>query len=592
MSNKKQKPNKKKHELEIIRVAEPLAPWQGRARDYKPNLSDDFKKRQKLKARDKILLIVQKQADKDKSDTIEYRLEIAAPENEKQDNESLIEMQKVITKQRAHKKSLQEILGKERKNNKALEKKLEKKKQQWSLEKESLQKENHKFKDNIVALESQLQILNQHTQMVINNYKSKLLLKQSQYREEKGSNLQIAQELQIEKKRRQSLHSILGENAKENREGLEKLVEVCQERDELLQKSENLHKEKVLLMEDRQLLQQNFDALTKQLNLYEESFASQNEIAEKLQKAQQEVERLVTQNEHLQDQVEVYRKTITGKFVVDEIISGSRGIYTIVQKYKRGGMGDLYLAKRHVDEEIVAIKTLQFSDEGDENKRILRFVQEARMMLYFQHPNLVKGLDFYQTPDKVFLVMEYIKGDSLEDVIGEQQVEEKKAADIVLQVARALNYLSTLGIVHRDVKPANIIIDENQVAKLMDFGIFKSIHGKCTLTTSGIIMGTPYYLSPEQVTDNYIDIKSDVYSLGITFYQLVTGKVPFQGENQVEVIAKRLTKTSPRVKKENPNVSKVLCNLIEKMMDYKPARRPAPIDIVEELESFLEIQNS
>ena len=104
-------------------------------------------------------------------------------------------------------------------------------------------------------------------------------------------------------------------------------------------------------------------------------------------------------------------------------------------------------------------------------------------------------------------------------------------------------------------------------------------------------MGTPYYLSPEQVTDSYIDIKSDVYSLGITFYQLVTGKVPFQGENQVEVIAKRLTKTSPRVKKDNPKVSKVLCNLIEKMMDYKPARRPAPIDIVEELEAFLGIQN-
>lgn len=590
MSNKKQKPNKKKHEeVEIISVAEPLAPWQGRARDYKPNLSQDFKKRQKLKARDKILLIVEKQTDKDKSDTIEYRLEI--PVDEKKNEESLLEMQKIITKQKAHQKSLQEVLGKERKNNKYLQKKFERKKQQWGLEKESLQKENDNLKDNIVALESQLQILNQHTQMVINNYKSKLLLKQSQYKEQKRSNLRVTQELQIEKERRQSLHSILGENAKENREGLEKLVEVCQERDELVQKLESLKKEKVLLMEDQLLLQQNLDTLTQQLNCYEESFTSQNEVAEKLQKSQQEVERLSNENKRLQYQLNLYSQSSKDKFIVDEVISGSRGSYTIIKKYKRGGMGDLYLAKRNTDEEVVAVKTLQFSDEGDENKRILRFIQEARMMLYFQHPNLVKGLDFYQTPDKVFLVMEYIKGISLEDHIGEEALDEKEAADIVLQVARALNYLSTLGIVHRDVKPANIIIDESGVAKLMDFGILKSVHGKCTLTTSGIIMGTPYYLSPEQVTDSYIDIKSDVYSLGITFYQLVTGKVPFQGENQVEVIAKRLTKTSPRVRKDNPKVSKVLCNLIEKMMDYKPARRPAPIDIVEELESFLGIQN-
>lgn len=579
MSNDQNKINKKTHEKEVISVQRPLKPWAGSIRNYKPSLSKEFKKRQKLQSRDKVLLIVQKQINENSSDTIEFCLELSEKKEE-----PASDLNKSIQKQKALKKSLQEILAKEKKQNKNREEFFQQKEEKWRIDKDLLEKEKGQLKRDVGALKFEIETTEKQSKTITNDYKSEIETKQNEYDDEKKKNFCLEQQLENEKNRRKSLHNILNENAKESRKDFEKLTEVQQERDDALKERSIIAGEKAFWREKESILNKN----AREKNKEHEKFLNDQKFLEKtLYSHKEKVDLLEKENQLLKNKIQKYMELGNAEFLVGEEIFGSRGIYQITQQYKKGGMGSLYLAKRLKDDEIVVIKTLQCSS-SEEHKLVLRFIQEARMMLHFQHPNLVKGLDFCQTPDNVFLVMEYIKGNSLEEVANEKIIEEKTAANIILQVARALNYLNTLGIVHRDVKPSNIMVTENKMTKLMDFGILKSIHDKCALTTSGIIMGTPYYLSPEQVTSGHIDIKSDIYSLGITFFQLVTGKMPFQGENQVEVIAKRLTKASPRVRKENPQVNKKICHLIEKMMERKPSKRPTPFNIIEELESFLD----
>ena len=219
---------------------------------------------------------------------------------------------------------------------------------------------------------------------------------------------------------------------------------------------------------------------------------------------------------------------------------------------------------------------------------VMRFVQEARTIMSFEHENLVKGYDLQQGKSGSYFVMEFLDGESVEEMLEEQGfIDVAESTRAVLGIARALQYLEEHHLVHRDVKPANILLNSDGVAKLVDFGIVKMTDRTCTLTTEGIILGTPYYLSPEQTYQTNVDIRSDIYCLGATYYHMVIGEVPFPGDNPIDVIQKRLV-TSPKPGKVKPDLPRPICNLIEKMMNKNAKKRHNNAkELVQELEMIV-----
>ncbi len=329
-----------------------------------------------------------------------------------------------------------------------------------------------------------------------------------------------------------------------------------------------------------------WDELDKEKQASKKLLEQEREKNKKLEQARFVLERQLKESEELMKRFQqIY---VDGELETGITLQGSNGeFYTIQKMLGRGGMGIAYSALRGSDENIVVIKTL-LPDAMADLKVLMRFVQEARTILSFDHENLVGGFDFHQGRELCYFVMEFLDGDSVEDMLDEQAfLDVIEATKIVLGVARALEYLERNSLVHRDVKPANILYTNAGVAKLVDFGIVKMTDRTCSLTTEGIILGTPYYLSPEQTYQTDVDIRSDIYSLGATYYHMVVGEVPFPGDNPIDVIQKRLVK-SPRPGKVKPDLPRSVCNIIEKMMNKKAQKRhTSAADLVIEMESVL-----
>jgi CheY-like chemotaxis protein/tRNA A-37 threonylcarbamoyl transferase component Bud32 len=254
-------------------------------------------------------------------------------------------------------------------------------------------------------------------------------------------------------------------------------------------------------------------------------------------------------------------------------MQGSEGhIYQIISKVGEGGMGYIYEAKRLRDQKKVIIKYLPPRDFKS-IKSVVRFIQEAHTVLSFQHENLVTGYDMIMDRNRCFYVMEFIDGKTVEELIRkDKKIPPIIALRIVLQVATALQSLEEdHHLVHRDIKPSNILVTPHGLVKLVDFGIAKLSNHH--LTTVGIILGTPYYLSPEQILGKEITIQSDIYSLGATFYHMITGEHPFQGSDVYNIIHQRLNKDPKDPRTYTKDIPEVISNLILRMMDRKPNRR-------------------
>jgi serine/threonine protein kinase len=196
----------------------------------------------------------------------------------------------------------------------------------------------------------------------------------------------------------------------------------------------------------------------------------------------------------------------------------------------------------HAKYGVVALKIL-FPHHNVNDEYVEGFMNEARLVVEMKHPNLVKGLDYGISNDHHYLAMEYIEGNvSVKKVLDEKgPFEEDMALHIILQVARALIYISSFGILHRDIKPDNTLITTDGTVKVCDLGFAKKIEKKNSAKKSGVTCGTVQYISPEQAkgqTD--VDVRSDIYSLGATLYHLVMGKVPFTGADSMEVMAKQV----------------------------------------------------
>jgi predicted Ser/Thr protein kinase len=271
----------------------------------------------------------------------------------------------------------------------------------------------------------------------------------------------------------------------------------------------------------------------------------------------------------------------------DPLTMKKLGKYRLEKKIGEGGMGAVYLAKDGLGKE-VAVKVLPPQLAADP-EYLERFLREIRTMHAVDHPNVVKVLDAGESEKLYFLVMEYVEGKRLSDVIAEQKrMPFDRAARVIREIAKGLEAAHGKGVVHRDVKPQNVLLTRDGKPRLIDFGLAREPGKNTGLTQEGTMMGTPEYMSPEQVEGKKADLRSDIYSLGITFYQLVSGKLPFNGENQMQMAMARI-KDEPRdIRNSFPGIDPRAIPLIAKMLAKEPgSRQQSMADVIAEIEKSL-----
>ncbi len=240
--------------------------------------------------------------------------------------------------------------------------------------------------------------------------------------------------------------------------------------------------------------------------------------------------------------------------------------YEIIEKVGNGGMAMVYKAKCHVLNRYVAVKILRDEFTTDE-EFIKRFEVEAQAAASITHPNIVSVYDVGKDGDLYYIVMELIQGKTLKEIIVEEEgpLPWKWSVNIAIQIASALEVAHKNNIVHRDIKPHNIIITEDGVAKVTDFGIAKAVSNS-TITAFGTTIGSVHYFSPEHARGGYTDSKSDLYSLGIVMYEMLTGKVPFDADTPVSVALKHMQEEPTAPKELNENIPDALNDVILKAM--------------------------
>ena len=249
------------------------------------------------------------------------------------------------------------------------------------------------------------------------------------------------------------------------------------------------------------------------------------------------------------------------------------GDFTIVKKIGEGGMGTVYMARQESLERMVALKILprQFSENPE---FVERFRREARAAASLVHPNVVQIYHVGEERGVHYFAMEYVEGQSLEGLMAEgRRFEVDEALDTAMHVARALDAAAEKGIVHRDIKPANVMVDRKGVVKVMDFGLAKPSGELNNITQPGLVVGTPAYMSPEQGEGSEVDCRSDIYSLGMVLYKLLTGVVPFTGDNPGTVIYKHLHEAPKPPSEVNPRVPAKVDALVLKCLAKKPDER-------------------
>ena len=246
--------------------------------------------------------------------------------------------------------------------------------------------------------------------------------------------------------------------------------------------------------------------------------------------------------------------------------------YEIIEKIGSGGMATVYRAKDLVLKRFVAVKILR-DEYTTDNEFIKRFNTEAESAASLTHPNIVSVYDVGKEGSLYYIVMELIKGKTLKEIIIEDgRMGWKWSVKIAKQIASALEIAHRNNIVHRDIKPHNIIITEDGVAKVTDFGIAKAVSNS-TITAFGTTIGSVHYFSPEHARGGYTDAKSDLYSLGVVIYEMVTGKVPFDADTPVSVALKHMQEKPVEPKELNPAIPQSLNDLIMKAMEKEPSMR-------------------
>lgn len=275
------------------------------------------------------------------------------------------------------------------------------------------------------------------------------------------------------------------------------------------------------------------------------------------------------------------RQFITKGFVLD-------GRYEVIEGLGQGGMAQVYLAYDRNTGREVALKVMR-DELSDDPEFIMRFATEARAAASLDHPNIVKVLDYGQDGEIRYIVQEYVAGTNLKDFILEKgPLPWNLAIPLMIQIALGLEHAHNRGIIHRDMKPQNVLITPQMTAKVTDFGIARASISNTITLTGGTAFGSVHYFSPEQARGGKVTERSDLYSLGLMLYEMLTGTLPFDGESSVAVAIKQLQDMPARPSKVNPRLNPALDSIIFKAIQKSPERRfQSARELVNELNLFM-----
>ncbi|HVO53724.1 MAG TPA: protein kinase [Solirubrobacterales bacterium] len=277
----------------------------------------------------------------------------------------------------------------------------------------------------------------------------------------------------------------------------------------------------------------------------------------------------------------------TSSQMIGTVLSGR---YRLEAKLGSGGMSTVYLARDQTLDRDVAIKVMhrEMSEQADQ---IERFRQEARAVAKLSHPNVVAVIDAGEDGGHPYIVFEYVQGETLKQRIARVgALDPQEALAYAIEIARGLTVAHARNIVHRDIKPQNVLIDPEGRAKLTDFGISRQLE-QDGMTATGRVLGTTDYVAPEQAMGQGVDIRSDVYSLGVVLYEMLIGQVPFHADSQVGVAMKHVNEELPDVQQRRPEVSAAAALVVERATAKDPAKRYQDVgEMIDDLSTALEVE--
>ena len=265
--------------------------------------------------------------------------------------------------------------------------------------------------------------------------------------------------------------------------------------------------------------------------------------------------------------------------------------YEIIKTIGEGGMANVYLANDTILDRKVAIKVLR-GDLSNDEKFIRRFKREALSVSNLSHPNIVEVYDVGEEDGNYYIVMEYIDGKTLKQLLQKRgALTLTEVIDIMCQLTDGLAHAHEAYIIHRDIKPQNIMIEDNGLVKITDFGIAMALNST-QLTQTNSVMGSVHYLPPEQANGKGSTVKSDIYSLGILMYELLTGSVPFKGDTAVEIALKHMKEKIPSIRKQNPTIPQSVENIVLKATAKNPKNRYDTVrDMYNDLKTAMDRDN-
>jgi serine/threonine-protein kinase len=266
------------------------------------------------------------------------------------------------------------------------------------------------------------------------------------------------------------------------------------------------------------------------------------------------------------------------------------GRYRLEAKLGSGGMSTVYLARDTTLDRPVAVKVMhrEMSEQADQ---LERFRQEARAVAKLSHPNVVSVIDAGEDGGHPYIVFEYVEGETLKQRINRLgALDPQEALAYAIEIARGLTVAHARNMVHRDIKPQNVLIDAEGRAKLTDFGISRQLE-QDGMTATGRVLGTTDYVAPEQAMGHPVDPRSDVYSLGVVLYEMLIGQVPFHADSQVGVAMKHVNEELPDVQRRRPEVSAAAALVVERATDKDPHERYQDVgEMIDDLETALEVE--